>query len=195
MEILNNLQRIIISEKEILNFIINNNVIFIVVSTILIIKIKAMATKNILFASLIHIIGTLLHELSHYIVALVTTLKIPSNFSILPKSRIENGIKTIELGYVVVNKKNLNIFNSFLIGMSPLSLLFAAYYVSKNFFTFYEKYFSVGVIAYILYVFLIVTLVVNSVPSKADFEMARYKGSIYLYLLISSFLIYLYILK
>ena len=86
--------------------------------------------------------------------------------------------------YVEVRNSSLNILNAFLIGMAPLSLLYLAYIVSKYFFIYYGIWFEVGIIAYILQSFLMATLIINSVPSRADLILARTKGSLYFYIVI-----------
>lgn len=168
--------------KEIFNFIVDNQIFFTVFMTIIILKFKDISKCNGYLAGLIHILGTFFHELTHYLVAILTTFHIPKNFSIFPKTNKSE--RSIELGYVELEMRYLNIFNAFLISMAPLLLLYLAYFVSKYFFIYYEKYFEVGIISYIIYLFLMTTLIVNSIPSKADFKIAKYKGSIYFYILL-----------
>lgn len=172
----------------ILNFAIENKIFFTTLMTISIMRFKHLSKTNNYFAALVYFIGTFFHELSHYIVALITTMKIPKRVSLLPKVENINGKKTIVLGYVEISKENVNIFNAFLIAMAPLILLYLAYLVSKYFFIFYTNYYQINLLGYFLYLFLITTLIVNSVPSSADFKMAKTHGSIYLYLILFIFL-------
>ena len=172
------------SYSTVLNFIKTNQVLFTVFITILILKMKEISKANVYLSGIIYLLGTFFHELAHYIMALITTFKLPGQISIFPKSEVVNGRKTITLGYVEVRNSSLNILNAFLIGMAPLSLLYLAYIVSKYFFIYYGIWFEVGIIAYILQSFLMATLIINSVPSRADLILARTKGSLYFYIVI-----------
>ena len=145
---------------------------------------KEISKANMYLSGIVYFLGTFFHELAHYIMALITTFKLPGQISIFPKSEVVNGRKTITLGYVEVRNSSLNILNAFLIGMAPLSLLYLAYIVSKYFFIYYGIWFEVGIIAYILQSFLMATLIINSVPSRADLILARTKGSLYFYIVI-----------
>ncbi len=170
--------------NEVFDFIKNNQILFTVFITILILKMKEISKANMYLSGIVYFLGTFFHELAHYIMALITTFKLPGQISIFPKSEVVNGRKTITLGYVEVRNSSLNILNAFLIGMAPLSLLYLAYIVSKYFFIYYGIWFEVGIIAYILQSFLMATLIINSVPSRADLILARTKGSLYFYIVI-----------
>ena len=172
------------SYNEVFDFIKNNQILFTVFITILILKMKEISKANMYLSGIVYFLGTFFHELAHYIMALITTFKLPGQISIFPKSEVVNGRKTITLGYVEVRNSSLNILNAFLIGMAPLSLLYLAYIVSKYFFIYYGIWFEVGIIAYILQSFLMATLIINSVPSRADLILARTKGSLYFYIVI-----------
>ena len=172
------------SYSAVLNFIKTNQVLFTVFITILILKMKEISKANVYLSGIIYLLGTFFHELAHYIMALITTFKLPGQISIFPKSEVVNGRKTITLGYVEVRNSSLNILNAFPIGMAPLLLLYLAYIVSKYFFIYYGIWFEVGIIAYILQSFLMATLIINSVPSRADLILARTKGSLYFYIVI-----------
>lgn len=174
----------IFDNQYLLEIIIKNQILFAVFFTILIVKIKQISKKNIYLATTVYFIGTFFHELAHYIMALITTFRIPSGFSLFPKIKKENGQSRIILGYVLVEKERVNIFNAFLIGMAPLSLLFLAYLVSKYYFQLCSIWWEISVLNYLAYLFLLTTLIVNSVPSRMDFVMAKTKGSFYLYLLL-----------
>ncbi len=167
----------------ILEILKEQQMFFTVFLTILILKIKDISRVNSLTAGIIYLIGTFFHELAHYIVALLTTLSFPKGFTLFPKIIKENGIKRVILGQVLVDNKRINIFNAALIGLAPLSLLYLAYINSIYFFAWYGEYFEVGIFAHILYLFLIVTLVVNSMPSTADIRFSLKKGSLFFYIL------------
>ena len=170
--------------NEVFDFIKNNQILFTVFITILILKMKEISKVNIYLSGIVYFLGTFFHELAHYIIALITTFRLPGRISLFPKYEIVNGRRVIALGYVEVKNSSLNILNAFPIGMAPLLLLYLAYIVSKYFFIYYGIWFEVGIIAYILQSFLMATLIINSVPSRADLILARTKGSLYFYIVI-----------
>ena len=172
------------SYSTVFNFIKNNQILFTVFITILILKMKEISKVNIYLSGIVYFLGTFFHELAHYIIALITTFRLPGRISLFPKYEIVNGRRVIALGYVEVKNSSLNILNAFPIGMAPLLLLYLAYIVSKYFFIYYGIWFEVGIIAYILQSFLMATLIINSVPSRADLILARTKGSLYFYIVI-----------
>lgn len=166
------------------DFVKNNQILFTVLITILLLKMKEISRSNIYLSGIIYFLGTFFHEIAHYIMALITTFRLPERISLFPKYEFANGKRFIVLGYVEIKNSNLNILNSFLIGMAPLLLLYLAYLVSKYFFFYYGIWFEVGIIGYILQSFLIATLIINSVPSRADFILAKTKGSLFFYITI-----------
>ncbi len=172
------------SYSTVFNFIKNNQILFTVFITILILKMKEISKVNIYLSGIVYFLGTFFHELAHYIIALITTFRLPGRISLFPKYEIVNGRRVIALGYVEVKNSSLNILNAFPIGMAPLLLLYLAYIVSKYFFIYYGIWFEVGIIAYILQSFLMATLIINSVPSRADLILAKTKGSLYFYIVI-----------
>ena len=193
----------IISEldKNLMGFIDENMVFFFILTTVFVVYLKEYTKRNIYLTSIAYLVGTFFHELAHYIAALLTTLRFPSRISIFPEKMTEeiinnNGEKETKiyyvLGYVKVNSSRLNILNSFIIGFAPLVLMYLSYIVYKEFFFYYEQYFELNTFAYVLYVFLIVTLFVNSIPSRADLELSKTSGSIYFWalVLVVSFIYY-----
>ena len=170
--------------NEVFDFIKNNQILFTVFITILILKMKEISKANTYLSGIVYFLGTFFHEMAHYIMALITTFRLPGRISLFPKYEIVNGRRVIALGYVEVKNSSLNILNAFPIGMAPLSLLYLAYLVSISFFDYYSIWFEVGIIAYILQSFLMATLIINSVPSRADLILARTKGSLYFYIVI-----------
>ena len=125
--------------NEVFDFIKNNQILFTVFITILILKMKEISKVNIYLSGIVYFLGTFFHELAHYIMALITTFKLPGQISIFPKSEVVNGRKTITLGYVEVRNSSLNILNAFLIGMAPLSLLYLAYRLPLHIWTKCDK--------------------------------------------------------
>ena len=181
--------------ESIFYFIKNNQILFTVFITIIIVKLKDISKTNIYLSGIVYFLGTFFHELAHYIIALVTTFRLPGRISLLPKYEVTNDRKFIVLGNVEVKNSSLNIFNAFPIGMAPVSLLYLAYLISKYFFIYYAIWFEIGIFAYILQSFLMATLIINSVPSRADFILASRKGSLYFYIIAISFFITYLVLK
>jgi len=174
-------------KKLIVDLLLENQLFFSIFFSVLIMKAKYFSYKNIYIAGFMHIVGTFFHELSHYLIATITTLNFPRGFSIFPKR--EGG--KIVFGYVEIEKNRLNIVNSFLIGMSPLSLLFLAYYFSKYFSEICIMFgFTDELFCFLVYIFITATLVANSIPSKADFVMSLHKGSFFLYAAFLAFVIF-----
>ena len=155
-----------------------------VILTILFIQIKEYSNKNLYLTAIFHIIGTVFHEFSHYCVALILTLRFPKWISILPSSETVKGKEFYNLGYVEINSSTLNTFNAALIAFAPLSLLYGAYFVSEHFFEYYTIWFEVSFASWMIYLFLIITLLINAIPSVADFELSKRKGSLYFWIAI-----------
>lgn len=135
-------------------------------------RLKRIANRNLFLSWFINLSGTILHELSHFIVALITFGK-PTTFSLIPKSTriVENGLerKIYELGSVSV--RNANNFNRFPIGMSPLLLLIPLLYIDNYFFIYFENTLKNT----LLYLFIVIVILDSSIPSGQDFKQA-FKG-------------------
>ncbi len=138
----------------------SNNLLFVVIITAAIFsKIQEISKRSMLTAWIVFFIGTLFHELAHFIVSLLTAGK-PVWISIIPH-KSEDGTKYV-LGHV--KNKNLNWKNAAFIGLAPLMLLFLAYEVYLYFFDFVTP----GFYSYLAYVILIVSLTSSSIPSSVD---------------------------
>lgn len=106
--------------------------------------------------------GTLLHELAHFLTALLLNAR-PSGFSLIPKRNGEGWT----LGSVTVT--NLRWYNAAPVALAPLVLLYAAYGIG----TWSQLYFAGNGIAYDLGLLLcMVVLTENAIPSSVDLEMA-----------------------
>lgn len=124
--------------------------------------IKEQSKTNIFFAWSVKFIGTFFHEMAHFIASLVFLGK-PVGFSIFPSSSIENGKKYYTLGYVT--SKNIRWWNVFFISMAPLMLLPLSFWVYGHFFEYFER----SLFSYLLYIYVVVSLVFSSMPSSVDF--------------------------
>lgn len=125
-------------------------------------RLKA-STYHIPFIGIIiNIVGTFLHEISHYLVALFFNGQ-PIGFSLFPKRHATGWI----LGSVEVS--NSRWYNAVPVAMAPLLLFVAAYYLDqwysllpleKNLFS------DMG------YLIILVVLIENAIPSLQDFKVA-----------------------
>ena len=106
-------------------------------------------------------VGTFAHELSHFLVGVVT-LGFPYKFSIIPhRGAVENS-------YVMGHVKcyNMKWYNRFWISMAPLLLLPLAFLVFKSYFNFFES----NIHNFFIWIFILVSLIFSSIPSGADFN-------------------------
>lgn len=142
--------------------IIISNMPLFVLLIILIDRLKRISRVNTYTASLMYFFGTFFHELSHYVIALITNAK-PVSFSLFPSKNKDN---TIVLGEVMC--ANLRWYNSFLVGISPLLLLILVFIVDQYFFI----YFQPSLISLAFYLFLIINLIDSAIPSNQDFKVA-----------------------
>ena len=136
---------------------------FAILLSILFVKFQEYSKRNIFTTWIVFLIGTIFHELAHFFVSLITFGK-PTWFSILPSKSVDAaGNIGYTLGYV--KSENVRWFNVFFISMAPLLLLPLSFFVYQYFFT----YFQPNLPNFILYIFLLVSLIVSSIPSKIDF--------------------------
>ena len=70
------------SYSTVFNFIKNNQILFTVFITILILKMKEISKVNIYLSGIVYFLGTFFHELAHYIIALITTFRLPGRISL-----------------------------------------------------------------------------------------------------------------
>lgn len=105
--------------------------------------------------------GTFLHEMTHFIAALLFGAK-PSSFSLWPQRTSSGWI----LGHVEVT--NAAWYNHLPVGMAPLSLFVAAYYAK----TWYLAVPDHTLWSDLLYLAGLVILIENAIPSWQDVKMA-----------------------
>lgn len=164
--------------------LINNNLYVFVFVAVLIERTRVKAFMNLYSAWLFYFIGNFLHELSHFLVSLILNGR-PKTFSIMPKKE-GNYYK---FGYVT--SSNFRWYNRFFISLAPLLLLFVLYFMDKYFYVFLED----NLYNQLLYMFLVVVLIDNSIPSITDFKLAFEGYSYVFWLLIICSLIYFYMNK
>lgn len=138
-----------------------SSLIFILGSVYLIVTLRSIAHKNIFTASLYNIVGTLFHELSHYIVAIIFNAK-PVSFSIIPRRRGDDWI----LGSVTC--RNLDWYNSFPVSLAPLMLVPASYLLYSGSLSLT----GVENIDFFIRTFISVILLYSAIPSAQDLKVA-----------------------
>lgn len=139
-----------------------DNQFYVVAMVLVIARLRRAVTTNRFFGGLFNLLGTFFHELSHYLVGLLLFAK-PTGFSLWPKPQQGGGYL---LGSVTF--ENIRFFNALPTALAPLLLVFMAYFVDKNFFMLVEKSLS----SYIVYIFVLVILLENAIPSATDFKVA-----------------------
>ena len=124
-------------------------------------RIKIYYMKNIYIIAIINSIGTIFHELIHYIVGLILGAR-PTRFSLLPKAT--------ESGYVLgsVSFAGLRGWQAPPVALAPLVLLPVAYLIEQYFFS----YVPFNLATYFAYVFALVVTIENALPSIADIKVA-----------------------
>ncbi|MEC8203969.1 MAG: hypothetical protein VX075_10825 [Pseudomonadota bacterium] len=117
--------------------------------------------KNIYIIAIINSIGTIFHELIHYIFGLILSAR-PTSFSLLPKAT--------ESGYVLgsVSFAGLRGWQAPPVALAPLVLLPVAYLIEQYFFS----YVPFNLATYFAYVFTLVVTIENALPSIADIKVA-----------------------
>ena len=117
--------------------------------------------KNIYIIAIINTIGTIFHELIHYIFGLILGAR-PTRFSLLPKAT--------ESSYVLgsVSFAGLRGWQAPPVALAPLVLLPVAYLIEQYFFS----YVPFNLATYFAYVFTLVVTIENALPSIADIKVA-----------------------
>lgn len=141
-------------------FIKNHQVYFFILAAAIIGKFKESSKQNIFTVWIIYLFGTFFHELSHYVVALITNGK-PKMASLFPKKVNDSYV----LGHVQTH--NVKWYNAFFIALAPFTLLILSFYVYLHFFDYVDE----SLLSYLAYIFIIISLVFSSMPSKADFRV------------------------
>ncbi|MBF0419473.1 MAG: hypothetical protein HQL78_04840 [Magnetococcales bacterium] len=131
-----------------------------VVIVILIGKLKHVHCRRLWSAALVNFIGVVLHEVAHFIVAWLLGGR-PTRFSVWPQRTVDGFL----FGHVVCAR--MNTFNALPIGLAPLMLLPVAWMLDRQFFVHFPR--TTG--SYIIYLFLLVIIIENALPSTADWRV------------------------
>lgn len=143
------------------NLISSNKDFFILLLIIAITRLRYLTSGNMIGVWIANFVGTFFHELAHLLISLLMFGK-PTKVSLLP-SKTEKGY---QLGYV--ESSNIRWYNALPISLAPLLLLVLAFYFNKLFFVYVDE----NIYTYIAYLFIIITLIENAIPSGQDFKVA-----------------------
>lgn len=125
-------------------------------------RLRSRAYRSMTAAALFEMPGTIFHELSHFIMGILTNAQ-PTKISVWPE---QNDDGTWSMGSVTLS--NITWYNCLPVGLAPLLMFPAAFWIERNFF----EYIEFGLLSGIAYLLLIVTLIENCLPSKADIRIA-----------------------
>jgi len=141
-----------------------NLLTYIISGVVVILFIFNFFKNRIYLFALLTLPATLFHELSHFIISLITG-GMPRGLSIWPQ-KSENGYT---LGYV--ESYNVTWFNAFLIGFAPILLIPIAYIFLKYNVVYDNNPFSLS-----WKIYLLASLIEGSIPSITDISLAIKKS-------------------
>jgi len=162
------MNQILLNKEEIISpffFFISDSLVGFVTLVLIVSSLIARSSSNLLTSWIANIIGTVFHELAHFIVGKILLAK-PTNFSLVPHKIEDQGRKYYVLGHVGFSK--LNWFNSLPVAMAPLLLLLIAYYIENNYWKFVEYSFG----NFIIFAYLLIVFILNAIPSRQDYKVA-----------------------
>ena len=176
-----------------LNILINNSMIAIFLSITLFIyyifyNIAKKLRKKFLFFIFV-LPGTIMHELAHFIMAILLNGK-PSSFSLIPKK--ENNSYTLGS----VSCKNITFYNALFIGLAPLVLiplsLFFGYLSINELMKFINNTSDYNALSmYFVYTYLLFIALVSAMPSDADIKAAIFSRHGIIGLIFYGWIVYL----
>jgi len=139
-----------------------NNRFMLIFLVIFLMHMKYASYKNIYIASIINIPGTVLHEMSHYLIGSILNAQ-PTSFSVFPKKDEYGNYVMGSVGF-----RNITFYNALPSAMAPLCLLPIGFWINRYLLPNLVP--SLG--NYLLYIFLQTVIIENSLPSKQDFKVA-----------------------
>lgn len=147
---------------------------YLIVISAIIGKVKESSKQSMFTVWIAYLFGTFFHEVAHFMLSLITFGK-PTWFSILPSKSVD---ATGKIGYTLgyVKSENVRWFNVFFIAMAPFCLIPLSFYVYQYFFLVFNE----SIYTYILYVFIIVSLLFSSIPSSVDFSILFRNTKVYI---------------
>ncbi len=151
---------VFLNNPETLKIFVSNRFLMIFL-VIVLLKMKYTTYSNIYMSALVNIPGTILHEMSHFLVGLFFNAR-PTRFNLFPKKQGDYYLMG-SVGF-----RNVHFYNAIPSALAPLLLLILGYYFNRWFFT----HIQINYINYILYVFLQTVIIENALPSSTDFKVA-----------------------
>lgn len=162
--------------------LIDNRFILIFLVVILM-RLKYSTYQSLWVSAFVNIPGTILHELMHFLVGLITNAK-PCNFTVFPRRDVNGNYVMGSVGF-----RNVTYYNAIPASLAPLMLLPIGFYINR----YALPYIPMNLTNYILYVLLQTIIIENSIPSKADFRIASmFVSGVFMYTAL--FIAFLFIL-
>lgn len=145
-------------------------------------KVRERFVNSIMGVWLFYFLGTFLHEMAHFLAALVLGAK-PKFPFLFPKRGFDG---SIVLGRV--ETASVKWYNGFPIAIAPLSLFIVAFVLQRCYFS----YFDFSFFSSLFYFYLLIVLIDSAIPSSQDIRIAvsglnLLGGSIWI---LAAFLIY-----
>lgn len=160
-----------INSPEIIESFFNNR-FYTILAVVMLMRIKYATYNSMFVCALVNIPGTILHELTHFVIGLFLNAH-PTNFTVFPK-------KDALGGYVMgsVSFRNITFYNAIPSALAPLMLLPISFYLNRYIF----PYIPHTILWYIGYVLLQTIIIENAIPSRADFRIGfMYISGVILY--------------
>lgn len=125
-------------------------------------KLRERFMNSIMGVWIFYFLGTFLHEMAHFLVALVLGAK-PKFPFLFPKKDFDGS--TI-LGRV--ETASVKWYNGFPIAIAPLSLFVVAFILQR----YYFSYFDFSFLSTLFYFYLLIVLIDSAIPSSQDIRIA-----------------------
>lgn len=149
-----------------------DNRFYLILLVVILMRFKYATYTSMWMSALVNIPGTFLHELMHYLVGALFNAR-PVNFTIFPQRNAAGDYVMGSVGF-----SNITFYNALPSAMAPLLLLPISFYINRYGLPLMQPTF----VNYILYVLLQTIIIENSIPSQADFDVARkYLSGVLLY--------------
>lgn len=168
------------------NSLFSVEAMLLIVFTLIANRIRLFST-NLYYRAFTNLLGTLFHELAHFLVAIIF-LKIPKSISIWPKKESQD---YHNYGRVEISYDDLNIINQTPISLAPI-LIMPFIVLNESVIKWCEITFGNSLASKLLFAYLMIVLITNSLPSSSDLKSAFFCKSFFLWSLIISLFFYYY---
>ncbi|MBE6452273.1 MAG: hypothetical protein E7012_02145 [Alphaproteobacteria bacterium] len=140
-----------------------DNRFYLILVVIILMRIKYKTYHSMWLSALVNIPGTILHEFLHFFIGMLLNAR-PCNFTIWPKRGDDGNYVMGSVGF-----RNITFYNAIPASLAPLLLLPIGFYLNRYFLPHMPATF----VNYVLYILLQTIIIENSIPSGADFRIAR----------------------